>query len=59
MKRLRKLDSEAPVRREMMIALVTIYVVVVSILAGELVTRVQDNNTEMKTSYSRQRTHNV
>ena len=53
------LDHEAPVRREMMIALVTIYAIVVSILACELVTRVHDTETETKSSYSRQRTRNV
>jgi hypothetical protein len=59
MRRLRKLDNEAPVRREMAIALVTIYVIVVSILACELVTRVHDSNTETKSTYSRLRTHDV
>jgi hypothetical protein len=59
MRRLQKLDNEAPVRREMMIVLATIYVIVVSILACELVTRVHDNNTETKSTYSRLRTYNV
>jgi len=53
-----KLDSDAPGRHEMTIALVTIYAVVVSILACELVTRVQDQ-VETKSTYSRVRTHNV
>jgi len=43
----------------MAIALVTIYVIVVSILACELVTRVHDSNTETKSTYSRLRTHDV
>ena len=59
MTRLKKLDNDVPVRREMTIALVTIYVIVVSVLACELVTRVQDNNTETKSTYSRLRTHDV
>ena len=42
----------------MMIAIVTVYVIVVSILACELVTRVQDH-METKSTYSRYRTHNV
>ena len=54
-----KLDHEAPARREFMIALVTIYVIVVSVLACELVTRFQDHNTETKSTYSRLRTHNA
>lgn len=59
MTRLRKLDNEAPVRREMTIALVTIYVIVVSVLACELVTRVQDNKPGTQSTYSRLRTHDV
>jgi hypothetical protein len=54
----RKPDTDAPGRNEMMIAVVTIYVIVVSILACELVTRVQDHK-ETKSTYSRYRTHNV
>ncbi len=54
----RKLNRDAPGRHEMMIAVVTIYAIVVSILACELVTRVQDH-TETKSTYSRYRTHNV
>ena len=54
----RKLDNDAPGRHEMMIAVVTIYAIVVSILACELVTRVHDQ-TETKSTYSRYRTHNV
>jgi len=54
----RKLATDAPGRHEMMIAVVTIYVIVVSILACELVTRVQDH-METKSTYSRYRTHNV
>jgi hypothetical protein len=54
----RKPDTNAPGRHEMMIAIVTVYVIVVSILACELVTRVQDHK-ETKSTYSRYRTHNV
>jgi putative exporter of polyketide antibiotics len=53
----KKLDTEAPARREFMIAIVTIYAIVVSILACELVSRV--HATETKSSYSRLRTHDV
>ncbi len=42
----------------MMIAVVTTFAIVVSILACELVTRVYDH-TETKSTVSRYRTHNV
>lgn len=42
----------------MWIALITIYAVVVSILACELIIRVQ-NPTETKSTYTRYKTHNV
>ena len=54
----RKLDADAPGRHEMMIAVVTTFAIVVSILACELVTRVYDH-TETKSTVSRYRTHNV
>jgi hypothetical protein len=56
--RSRKLDTDAPGRHEMLIAVVTTFAIVVSILACELVTRVQDHQ-ETKSTYSRYRTHNV
>ena len=43
----------------MWIVVVTIYAIVVSILACELVTRVYDSNTETQSTYSRLRTRNV
>jgi hypothetical protein len=54
----RKLDHDAPGRKEMWIVVVTIYAIVVSILACELVTRVQ-GQTETKSYASRYKTHNV
>jgi hypothetical protein len=54
----RKPDTDAPGRHEMMIAVVTTFAIVVSILACELVTRVYDH-TETKSTVSRYRTHNV
>jgi hypothetical protein len=54
----RKPDHDAPGRKEIMIVLVTVYAIVVSILACELVTRAQ-NQTETKSTYSRYKTHNV
>jgi hypothetical protein len=54
----RKPDHDAPGRKEIMIVLVTVYAIVVSILACELVTRAQ-NQTETKSTSSRYKTHNV
>jgi hypothetical protein len=54
----RKPDHDAPGRKEMMIALVTIYAIVVSILACALVTRVQ-GQTEMKSYASPYKTQNA
>ena len=54
----RKLDPDAPGRKEMWIALVTIYAIVVSILACELVTRVH-GQTETKSYSSRYKTQNA
>ena len=53
-----KPETDAAGRNEMLIAVVTIYVIVVSILACEFVTRVYDH-TETKSTVSRYRTHNV
>jgi hypothetical protein len=54
----RKHDHDAPGRKEMMIALVTIYAIVVSILACELINRVQ-GQTETKSYSSRYKTQNA
>ena len=54
----RKPDHDAPGRKEMWIALVTIYAIVVSILACQLVTRAQ-NETETKSTYSRYKIFNA
>ena len=54
----RKFDHDAPGRKEMWIVVVTIYAIVVSILACELVARVQ-NQTETKSYASRYKTQNV
>jgi hypothetical protein len=54
-----KLDSEPPARREFTIAIVTLYAIVVTILAGELVERMHADETETKSTYGRLRTQDV
>jgi hypothetical protein len=55
-----KLDSEPPARRELGIAVVTIYAIVVAILTCEIVNQVRSTETQTTSPYnSRLRTHNV
>ena len=55
-----KLDSEPPARREFSIAVVTIYAIVIAILACEVVNQVRTTETQTTSPYnSRLRTHNV
>jgi hypothetical protein len=55
-----KLDSEPPTRRELRIAVVTIYAIVVAILTCEIVNQVRNPETQTTSPYySRLRTHNV
>jgi hypothetical protein len=54
-----KLNSEPPARREFTIAVVTLYAIVVTILAGELVERMHSDETETKSTYGRLRTQDV
>ena len=55
-----QLDSEPPARRELRIAVITIYAIVVAILTCEVVNQVRSTGTQTTTPYnSRLRTHNV
>jgi hypothetical protein len=55
-----KLDSEPPARRELSIAVVTIYAIIVAILTCEVVNQIRNPETQTTSPYnSRLRTHNV
>ncbi len=53
------IDSEPPRRREFAVALVTVYAIVVTILAIELVERFRDTEIKDTTTYSRLRSFDV
>jgi hypothetical protein len=53
------LISEPPARREFTIAIVTVYAIIVTLLAGELISRVGDTESKSLAPHSRLRTFDV
>ena len=51
--------NEPPARREFTIAVVTLYAIIVTLLAGELINRVGDTETKSTTPHSGFRTYDV
>jgi hypothetical protein len=49
----------APARREFTIAIVTVYAIIVTLLAGELISRVGDTESKSLAPHSRLRTFDV